>query len=362
MGHKIFFVSFRETEERLYGDAINYREINAYFDRSRPKDKLIKSLWFTLLSPFLIRRLHQKEKIDLVYCDDSLPFYAFLIKKIVKIKTIMRLGDLQSAYIFAGNNLLKQMIFKMIFHIERMMWKSVDKVIVISQAFKYFLTTNGIPQSKIDNVQECIDLEMFKPKVLNGAIRNIYGIGADVPLIMFHGLVAKMKGLDTLLNSIPMVLNEKPDAKFMIIGDGGDLKRLKNLVKKLGIEGSVIFTGWVPFNNIPDYLSECDIGIPSRSGNFGNNLVVTTALLQYWAMEKPVIAPRLTAINNFFTKEQAGMTFEPDNANDLAKRIIEMLGADKEVKNRFGITGRYIAKRNFDIEVVSQKMVQILTQ
>lgn len=359
MGHRVFFVSFKETEKNLYETKIHFKEISVHFDRANKVDKLIKSLIFVLVAPLLVTRLHKKEKFDVVYCDDSLPFYGFLIKKIVKTKTIARLGDLQSAYMFADGNFLQKLIFKFVLRVEKMMWRSVDKVIVISQAFKDFLISNGISRNQIDCVQECIDLEFFKPKSSNGTIRKWYGLG-DSPLVMFHGLVERMKGLDTLVNAIPRVLGERPDTKFMIVGEGGDLKRVKKHAKKLGIEGSVIFTGWVNFKNIPNYIAECDVGIASRSGNLGNNFVVTTALLQYWAMEKPVVAPGLMAINNLFTQEQVGLIFEPDDSDDLAKKILEMLKATKETRRKIGARGRAIAKKIFDIEVASEKMVQIL--
>lgn len=359
--HEIFFVSFKETGERLFNEEITFREINATFSRANALDKLIKSLWFTLITPFIIGFLHRKEKFDVVYCDDSFPFYGFLIKKIAGAKTVIRLGDLQSAYAFADGNTLQRLIFRITLEIEKTMWKSVDKVVVISQAFKNFLIDNGIPENQIACVQECIDLEMFKPKNTNGIIRKKYGIG-NAPLVMFHGLVAKMKGLDTLLNAIPIVLKEKPETKFMIVGDGGELKTLKNLAKRLGIGKSVTFTGWVPFSEIPNFLSECNVGIPSRSGNLGNNLVVTTALLQYWAMEKPIIAPQLTAISELFKQGQAGFTFKPGSHEDLAEKILKMLGTENEIRKNFGARGRAIAEKGFNIEVVAEKMVQNLAE
>lgn len=362
-GHEVFFVGFKETEEEgQFKNKIRFREINAYFNRANALDKLIKSLWFTLVTPFMIRNLNREERLDLVYCDDSFPFYGFFIKKITGIKTVIRLGDLQTAYTFADGNALERLIFKVLLALEKMMWKSVDKVVVISQAFKKFLTDNGIPERQIDFVQECIDLELFKPRNANGTLREKYGIG-DAPLVMFHGIVAKMKGLDTLLNAIPIILNEKPDVRFLVVGDGGELERLKNKAKSLGIEGSVTFTGWIPFDQIPGHISECDVGIPSRSGNLGNNLIVTTALLQYWAMEKPIVAPRLTAIGTLFGQEPlAGITFEPNNTKDLAEKILQMLETDKKTRNTMGANGRAIAEKRFNIKIVAHKMVEILTQ
>jgi len=356
--HEVIFISFKETENNLFLNKILTKEINLTLNRASTFDKIVKSLIFVIISPFIVRRIHQNMKLDLVYCDDSMPFYGYLIKKIARTKTIMRLGDLQSAYIFADESYIKKQIFKFIFSLEKKMWKSVDKVVVISEAFKNFLIENSIPPHQIETVQECIDLEMFRPFENKRVIRTKYEVG-DSPLVMFHGLVAKMKGLDTLLKAIPYIIKEMPDTKFMIIGEGGELGNLKKLANKLKIGSSVIFTGWVPFTEIPNYISECDIGVPCRSGNLGNNFVVTTALLQYWAMEKPVVAPNLAAIANIFEDGKVGLLFEPDNPQDLSNKIIYLLKNNLKAR-QMGKEGKKIAERLFNIELVSENMLNVL--
>lgn len=357
-GDEVIFVSFKETEEGFGLDGVETREISLVLNRASAFGKLFKSLLFVLVAPFIVWSIHKQQKVDLVYCDDSLPFYAFLIKKIARTKTIMRLGDLQSAYIFADGSLVKKLIFGVVFCLEKMMWKNMDKVVVISRAFEDFLIENGIPPAKIANVPECIDLEMFKPREKSGRIRERYQVG-NAPLVMFHGLVAKMKGLDTLLRAIPEALKEIPQAKFMIAGDGTELKRLKRLAKELSIEQSVVFAGWVPFSEIPEYLAECDVGVPMRSGNLGNNFVVTSALLQYWAMGKPIVAPNLLAIRHIVKEKENGVLFEPDNAQDLSKKIVYLLRSLSR-SAYMGRHGRIIVEQSFGAESVAQKMQHIL--
>lgn len=360
-GHKVFFISYRERAGKLRNKNILYREIGFTIDRSRTSDKLLKSLLFTLLVPFKVRKLHRKEYLDLVYCDDSFPFYSYLIKVIAKTKTIIRLGDLQTAYMFADRGRVGKLLFKILFACERHMWRKTDKVIAISRAFKHFLINNGIREDKIGIVQECIDLEMFKPKSSTPELREKYQINHNDTLIMFHGLITRCKGIDTLLRAVPLVLKQIPAAKFMIIGDGPELKKLRKLSRKLEIESSVIFTGWVPFQKIPKYLNEADIGIPMRSGNLGNNFVVTTALLQYWALRKPVITPRLAAMANIIQEGKNGLLFEPNNAQDLADKII-FLHQNPRQAQVMGGAGYKVAQENFSTELVAQKMKEIISE
>lgn len=360
-GHKVFFVSCRKEEGDFPNKNVIYKELSFKIDRSSPKDKLFKSLLFILVVSFKIRQVYKKEHLDLVYCDDSLPFYGYLIKVIAKTKTIIRLGDLQTAYMFVNRGRAGKLLFKLLFAFERHMWRKVDKVIAISDAFKTFLVDNGIPESKIGVVPESIDTEMFRVQRSTVEIRKRYEIENDIFLIMFHGVIARCKGLSTLLRAVPIVLKQIPATKFMIIGDGPELKRLKKLSQKLGIGNSVIFTGWVPFQEIPKYLNEANIGIPMRSGNLGNNFVVTTALLQYWAMKKPLVVPRLAAMSRVVKNGTNGLLFEPDNAQDLADKII-FLHQNPTQTEAMGKAGYEVAQENFSTELVAQKMKEIISE
>ena len=222
-GHKVFFVSCRKGEEYFPNKNVIYKELSFKIDRSSPKDKLFKSLLFILAAPFKVCQLCKKEHLDLVYCDDSLPFYGYLIKTIVKTKTIIRLGDLQTAYMFADRGKVGKFLFKILFAFERHMWRKVDRIIAISDAFKTFLVDNGIQESKIGVVPESIEVEMFRAQTSTVEIRKRYGINNDILLIMFHGVITRCKGLSTLLRAVPLIFKQFPAAKFMIIGDGPEL-------------------------------------------------------------------------------------------------------------------------------------------
>lgn len=358
-GYDVRFVSFQETHSESRIKGIITHEIKLNFNRANPLDKLLKSLLFLVVTPLIVRRIHRENPLDLVYCDDSFPFYAPLIKKIARTCTIMRLGDLQSAYIFAGRGLLKRLIFRLVFHFERRLWGSMDRLVAISQDFKEFLARSGISPSKIAVVPESIDLESFKSSGKKGSIRARYRIGSS-PLVMFHGLVARVKGLDVLLRAVPEILREVPTTKFMIVGDGSDLKRLQRMVTELGVTENIILTGWVPFSEIPDYLHECNVGVPLRSANLGNNFVVTSALLQYWAMQKPVVAPHLAAISRIISGRN-GLLFTPEDPLDLAKKVVYLLQHPDEAA-QMGIEGRSTASELFNIESVAQAMVDVLLE
>src|SRR2546427_4546063 len=96
-GFGIRFVSFSEEKnaQRTHVEIPPGVEIVALpftLRRNRPLDKYLKSVIFLFLTPFIARVVRQDERILGVYCDDSLPFYGYLVKKLTNRRVILRLG------------------------------------------------------------------------------------------------------------------------------------------------------------------------------------------------------------------------------------------------------------------------------
>lgn len=359
-GYKVYFLSFKESTAICRLEGVCYKPINLTFNRVKKLDRNFKSILFIFIVPLLALRLAFREKIDLFYCHDSLPGYASFIKMAVNGRTpvVMRLGDLMTGYILDGKNKIMNLLFKFIFCIEREMWKKVDGIICISNAFKEFLVACGVPQSKISVVEESVDITAFSLNASGGRVRRMYGIKTG-PLIMSHGILVPWKGMETLINAIPFVLNQVPNAKFIIAGDGPSLNSLKNLVRKLRITDHVIFAGWIPYQKIPEYLSACDIGIVMRSGILANNFILTTALLQLWACGKAIVAPRLWAISQVVIHGENGLLFRPDDPEDLAEKIVYLI-ENPSMARKFGEKGITSARKKFDCNLVGEKFAYTL--
>jgi phosphatidylinositol alpha-1,6-mannosyltransferase len=270
----------------------------------------------------------------------------------------MRLGDLQTAYVFYDKGCAGRMCYRILHAIEKFTWRRIDKIIAISESFRLFLVKEGITASKIAVVEESIDADRFYKEADGDVIREKYGIGSR-PLAMFHGLVAGIKGLDILLAAIPDTLRVFPDLKLMIVGDGPDLARLKRLAAQLSISRSVIFTGWVPFKDIPSYIAACDAGVPIRSTNLGNNFVVTTAYLQYALLKKPVAVPDLACFKDIAKDNPQLKMFSLKNPATLSEALIYLLRNKKEAAESAQINYK-IAVEKFNARDIAAKLASKL--
>lgn len=176
------------------------------------------------------------------------------------------------------------------------------------------------PRARIsDVIPTGVDIDRFRPDVDGTAVRDHWGLdGHDV--FLHVGRVAPEKNLALLVNAFPLVKEENPAAKLMVVGTGPYLERCFDLVQRRGLAKDVIFTGFVPDADLPGYYAAADaFVIPSRFETQG--LVVLEAL----ASGKPVAGANYRAIPEFVEDGRNGLLFDPHDVPGCARAMLGCL-------------------------------------
>lgn len=240
------------------------------FDRLNSWNKFWKSLAWIFYAPMLVAG----RGYDVIYCDDSFPFYPALVKLVSPhSRVVIRLGDLHLMYYTSG------WLYNFLHFFEKLTWLTVDRIIVISNTMADYVSCEI--KRRVRVALDPVDpLDFPLDSVLNHRV------------VLFHGLLTKNKNVDILIEAARRL----PDVHFRIIGDGPDRKRLEALAANYI---NVQFIGWVPFRNIFRYISTCSVGVALRSNNSGNNYVVTSPFLQYGVMGKPCLVTRRKVFRDY---------------------------------------------------------------
>ncbi len=229
----------------------------------------------------------------------------------------------------------------------------VDRIITVSQYLKrQLLDSYKINEEMIQVIYNCINTERFNPEVEGDEIRRKYGL-SDIPIILYLGRLAPYKGVQYLIKAIPLILRERPEAKFLIAGSRRyDMLDLPGMAKSLGVKESVIFTGFVPDRLVPKFYASCDIFCyPSLWEGFG--LPVAEA----GATGKPVVAFRTGALPEIVENESTGFLVEPDNT-ELAEAVIAML-EDEKRRRKMGQEARNRISRLFSRRKMVEKTLKV---
>ena len=165
--------------------------------------------------------------------------------------------------------------------------------------------------------------------------------------------IIERKGLQYLLEALPLILREVKNVKLVIVGDGPYKSILENTVKKLGIVNYVKFPGYIPRNFINQYYNDCDVYVhPSLNETFPS--VIREAM----SSGKPIVATDVGLINEHIKNGINGFLVEPCNVKELAEVIIRIL-SDGELRFKIGRRNRDYALTNFSYKSIGERWRQI---
>ncbi|MGA9097612.1 MAG: glycosyltransferase [Methanotrichaceae archaeon] len=211
----------------------------------------------------------------------------------------------------------------------------------------------GIPDGKIKIISHGIDTNRFYPGTRNENIRVELGLSGHPSAISIRHL-RPVYDVGSFIRSMPLVLKEIPDAKFIIVGDGSDKEFLIKLAGSLGILNSVIFTGVINHEELPSYIASSDVYVSTSISDGG----IAVSTLEAMASG---LAPVVTDVgdNRKWIKDgENGFVVPIGDSKMLAERIIYLL-QNKDVLRRFGAANRSIVEERADYYKEMEKMGRI---
>ena len=163
-----------------------------------------------------------------------------------------------------------------------------------------------------------IDLRDFNPNGNPGNIRKKYNI-PNKPVLLFVGRLDPEKRIEEILQAVA-VIAKKLDVCFVVVGKGLRKKALELLAEELGISNHVIFTGFVPEEDLPFFykLSHCFI-IASTAE------LLSLATLQAMASGLPIIAANAGALPELVEEKINGYLFNTNDIKKLTQAISDIL-------------------------------------
>ena len=222
--------------------------------------------------------------------------------------------------------------------------ESADKVTVTTEMLK---RTYNIPDGKCEVIPNGVDTNLF---------RN-YGntkeeLGLDGFIIGYVGVLREWVDLEPVFRALRDLNKE---IKMVVVGKEGQFKENVELAKNCGVYDRVMFTGMVPYSQVPKYISAMDIClIPFKRGAISEN-ALPLKLFEYMACEKPVLSTDLPGV-----KAIAGDKVLYVSTRDEYREKILGLYKNDDLRSKMGKEGRKLVKEDYDWEKIVGKMEEIL--
>ena len=264
---------------------------------------------------------------------------SFFSRKI-KLITTSHGGDL-----FSLGGRISQFIKSQVIH-------RSERITVVSQIMKkniYSKFKQPIPP--IDIISMGIDLQQtFIP---NETIKR------NKNQLLFVGRLVEKKGVSTLLQTISILLPQKPDIKLIIIGSGPDEDCLKKRSKQLGLENNIQFLGHISPSELPYYYHHASVSVfPFQIAKNGDQEGLGLVVIEAMGCGCPVIAGNVPAVYDTVIDGETGILVPPKNINVFARKLGALLD-DTTLQKKLSISARAHVLKNYDWEYIAQQYTQL---
>ena len=203
-----------------------------------------------------------------------------------------------------------------------------DRIIAVSEWVRGDIAKYRIDPGKIIPVHNGIDVNAFRPSAEKN-VRTQYGIGDD-PMLLFVGRMITQKGVPYLIDAMPLVLKEHPRAKLFLVGRGSALKGLKAKVAAMGLEKSVIFSGYLSEQQLKEAYGTCDLFVLPSVWE-----VLPIAVLEAMSSARPVVCTDAGGDREMVRDGVNGYVVPKRDPGALAEKVNLVL-ADAEMRSRMG--------------------------
>ncbi|HKS95568.1 MAG TPA: glycosyltransferase family 4 protein [Terriglobia bacterium] len=201
------------------------------------------------------------------------------------------------------------------------------------------------------------------PHGLDPSFAGTAGCGASAQSPAVPGLMLtvarlrrleKGKGIDTVIQSLPKVLQSVPHASLVVVGDGDHRTLLEALAARLGVREKVRFVGHVDEHALKEFYRQAELFVmPSRQEGFG------LVFLEAMAFGKPAVGGNFGGIPEIVVEGVTGYVVEYGNVEALADRLTCLL-TNESLRRRMGAAGKQRVIENYGFEVFQKRLIALL--
>jgi glycosyltransferase involved in cell wall biosynthesis len=207
-----------------------------------------------------------------------------------------------------------------------------------------------------------VNPSLFHPSLRSQICRDKFLPTGKGILITTLGRLVLKKGFGNLITAMQKVIEQEPDVRLVLGGEGELKEELANQAANLGIHESVLLVGRIPWNQVPELLASSDIFcLPSIRDAAGNVDGLPTVLQEAMSSGVAVIASDIGGVGLVVEDGKNGILVPPDDVPALANAIMKLF-TDAELRENLGAAARQAAEVEFPWEQFALKVVGLMEE
>jgi PEP-CTERM/exosortase A-associated glycosyltransferase len=222
--------------------------------------------------------------------------------------------------------------------LESWLLRRVDAVSTISHGLLDEIIGRGVSAERAFLAPNGVDTATFRPRVKDDAVLSRHGLKGRM-VVGFVGHFIDYEGIDNLVRGFALVLDEFPQARLLLVGNGATEQVLRAEAHRLGMAENVVFAGTVPHNEVAGYYSVCDVLAYPRPPGRVAELTTPLKPLEAMAMGKAVLASDVGGLRELIRHGDTGILFPPNDPARLGQALGALL-ADPALRASLGANAR----------------------
>lgn len=243
----------------------------------------------------------------------------------------------------------------------RRIGSTTDVVTFVSKYTRSRFAAAFGPLAALEHLPSGVDTEQFRPDfTARKEIRTRYGLG-DRPTVVCVSRLWPRKGQDMLIRALPAIRHRVPEAALLLVGGGPYEDRLRSLAAQLGVTEHVVFTGRVPWEELPAHYVAGDVfAMPCRTHGRGLDVEgLGIVYLEASASGLPVVAGNSGGAPETVLDGVTGNVVDGRDLPTIATSVGDLL-ADPTWAAEMGEAGRRWVSRHWRWEDIAGRLTRLL--
>jgi teichuronic acid biosynthesis glycosyltransferase TuaC len=285
-----------------------------------------------------VRRLHRKQKIDLIHAHAALPcgHAAMLLGRALRIPYVVTVHGLDVYSVRQSGVMLGGWCRR----ISRKVYRQAASVICVSEKVREQIGDEAVYAIVVHNG---VDAEHFP----------CTGRAPESPRLLSVGNLISIKGHDLVLRAMAMLKHRLPNLQYEIVGDGPERRSLESAALRFEISERVHFRGRRSRQFVSEAVERCSVFVlPSSYEALG------CVYLEAMSAGKPVVACRGQGIQDIIHHGVNGWLTGVNDPEDLSSSLTCLLGSER-LRQRLGTAARQTVADKYTLAHQAEKLARI---
>jgi dolichyl-phosphate beta-glucosyltransferase len=344
-----------------HGRAITREHVNgvevirlSHFIPSRP-GQLLRRVWmemsFSLIAVPALAWSRQAPWNLVVYygAQPSLAMFARLLAWWKRVPYVVSIQDLAAQAASDVGIVRHPIISNLMKRFEYSTYRNASSALVLCEAFKDALVSNGYNAGRIHVIPSPIDIDRVRPVPPSTRFREANRLTADDFVVLYSGSMGLKQGLANVIEAARETAKEAPHVKWILVGEGEVKATLEQLIDQHALGDFVKLLSLQPEEEMPGMFASADLLLLNQVGAV-KTTVIPSKLLTYMAAGRPILA----AVNpesqgaHLLRLATGGMIVNADDPQALAAAVLELRNRDCAELLDMGRRNRTFAEQHFD--------------